>query len=458
MSTAGMIDIQGTTVNIDASSIMLKGGMFTHVPGGGGGGGGGGAGGGSGSADFAQSEIGKYEKFKFEPDESAVIRAQQKEKPAPVVDIGAETPAPVKDELLPELFNARWSKKRSSVSDFVYVQCNVANFKGGESVKIIIEERDAQTNQKNLTVITSTIKEPTGMVKIPWNIKSENYKSSLTTDKSDIPAKPIEFHFTLEVNGEKVFNATPLILTTTYELTPKTKSGQPVIDGRAFTLIDAEKKEHNATIKDGKLVFEDVVLGAYTIKSTEKTKMTLSDKGQEFIKTREGIVYDKSDSEKVIMYNDSAGHATIGFGHLVHKGKMNGTEKQEFIDGITKARADELFTNDIKRFENLVNLRVKVELSQTQFDALVSFAYNIPSWANPGTDFLTNLNNGDYAGVPTQLKRWCKETKYEKSKDKNGKFMMDENGKIKTVAVKKVNDGLLKRRKLEGKLFSEGIY
>jgi len=96
-----MIDIQGTTVNIDATSIMLKGGIMTHVPGGGGGGGSGN----SGSADFAQSEIGKYAGFVFNPEEPIEESTKPKEEahteqvatspaeetpvsPAPGADIG----------------------------------------------------------------------------------------------------------------------------------------------------------------------------------------------------------------------------------------------------------------------------------------------------------------------------------------------------------------------------------
>jgi GH24 family phage-related lysozyme (muramidase) len=385
----------------------------------------------------------------FNPDEPTDENTVEENEEEPPV---TEQSKPDEQQLIPELFNARWSKKRSPVSEFVFVQCNVSNFEVGEAIKIIIEERDAQSNQKSLTVINSTVKETTGMIKIPWDIKSENYQSTLTNNKSDLPEKPVEFHFTLEAAGQKVFNASPLILTTTYEIIPKTKSGQAVIDGRVFILTDAEQKEHKAKVKDGTLIFENVILGAYTIKSTEKMKLTLSDNGLEFIKYSEGIEYDEIDSNKVMMYDDSAGHATIGYGHLVHRGNMNGTEKQEFIDGITQSRAEELLKSDVKRFENLVNTRVKVELSKTQFDALVSFAFNIPLGMDPTeSTLLRNLNEGDYKGVPTQLERWCKETKTVNVKDDKGNV-------IKTEKQKIVNKGLLNRRKREGKLFETGEY
>lgn len=61
---------------------------------------------------------------------------------------------------------------------------------------------------------------------------------------------------------------------------------------------------------------------------------------------------------------------TIGYGHYGADVKAGMT--------ITKAEALKFLTNDIKRFENSVN-NLGLTLTQNQFDALVSFAFNCGS-------------------------------------------------------------------------------
>jgi lysozyme len=131
------------------------------------------------------------------------------------------------------------------------------------------------------------------------------------------------------------------------------------------------------------------------------------------------------------LYNDAAGHCTIGFGHLVHHGRCDGSETAEFRKGVTRERALELLGEDAASAAAAVNEAVKVPLDQNQFDALTSFVFNVGSGAFRDSTLLKVLNEGRYDQVPAQLDRWVK-------------------------AGGRTLDGLTRRRKAEGELFASG--
>ena len=156
-------------------------------------------------------------------------------------------------------------------------------------------------------------------------------------------------------------------------------------------------------------------------KRTRKRK--LSKNGAQFIATFEGF---RSD-----LYDDPAGHCTIGCGHLVHHGRCDGSEPAEFRRGITRERALELLLEDAAHAADAVNGSVEVALDQNQFDALVSFVFNVGAGAFADSTLLRKLNEGRYDAVPKELDRWVK-------------------------AGGKTLEGLVRRRKAEGELFLEG--
>ena len=122
--------------------------------------------------------------------------------------------------------------------------------------------------------------------------------------------------------------------------------------------------------------------------------MELSNNGLDFIKNYEGLrlkAYKVLESEKFY---------TIGYGHY-------GADVRFGME-ITKAQADELFKQDVSRFEKAVNRLVKVDINQNQFDALVSFAYNVGEGALQKSDLLRKLNAGDFKGASAEFPRWNK--------------------------------------------------
>ena len=144
---------------------------------------------------------------------------------------------------------------------------------------------------------------------------------------------------------------------------------------------------------------------------TEKENMAISQEGIALIKRFEGC--------ELKSYRCSAGVPTIGYGST--KGVSMDME-------ITQERAEALLIEDISDFEEEVNKCVKVPLTQNQFDALISWTFNLGPTNLKNSTLLKVLNNKDYEGVPAQIKRWNK-------------------------AGGKVLQGLIRRREAEALLF-----
>ena len=103
---------------------------------------------------------------------------------------------------------------------------------------------------------------------------------------------------------------------------------------------------------------------------------------------------------KLEAYLCPAGIWTIGWGSTgshVYKGLI-----------ITQEEADQLFIEDCERFVESVNSSVKVPLTQYEFDALVTFAYNVGCGNFESSTLLKKLNIGDYQGASDELLRWDK--------------------------------------------------
>lgn len=134
--------------------------------------------------------------------------------------------------------------------------------------------------------------------------------------------------------------------------------------------------------------------------------MEMSENGLELLKQWEGF--------KLQEYKDSAGLPTIGVGHLITKSEqasgeivINGIPVQ-YKNGLTDQQVLDLLSQDVKPAEDAVNKGVTVALDQNQFDALVSFTFNVGTGAFNGSTLLKVLNQGQYDQVPDQLRRWNK--------------------------------------------------
>ena len=121
--------------------------------------------------------------------------------------------------------------------------------------------------------------------------------------------------------------------------------------------------------------------------------LRISDRGIAFIARHEGL--------RLSLYKDQAGFATIGFGHKVKSG-------EKFGSPISSADAQALFRADILVAEEAVQQHVQVALTQTQYDALVSFVFNVGGSAFATSTLLKQLNAGNYRKAADELLRWNK--------------------------------------------------
>lgn len=94
-----------------------------------------------------------------------------------------------------------------------------------------------------------------------------------------------------------------------------------------------------------------------------------------------------------------SGIPTIGWGHT-------GKDVKIGMEPITQEQADKWLEQDVAEAEAAVNKYVKVPLLQHQFDALVSFVYNVGAGAFAKSTLVKVLNNKSYHAVVPQMKRW----------------------------------------------------
>jgi lysozyme len=145
--------------------------------------------------------------------------------------------------------------------------------------------------------------------------------------------------------------------------------------------------------------------------------MKTSQNGIDLIKSFEGF--------EEAPYKCSAGVWTIGYGTTIYP---NGIKVAETDPEITRGQAEGFLKAALDKFERSVLKLVVVELSQNQFDAVVSFTYNLGAGALSTSTLLKLLNKGWYSQAAEEFPKWNK-------------------------AGGKVSAGLIKRRDAEKALF-----
>ena len=117
----------------------------------------------------------------------------------------------------------------------------------------------------------------------------------------------------------------------------------------------------------------------------------MTDKGLDFIKRMEGC--------QLIAYQDGGGTWTIGYGHT--RGVKEGDEISPYV-------ANSLFQTDILGFEIQLNRLIRVDLEPNQYNALLSFIYNLGATNLRDSTLLQYVNEGKFELVPDEFRKWNK--------------------------------------------------
>lgn len=163
----------------------------------------------------------------------------------------------------------------------------------------------------------------------------------------------------------------------------------------------------------------------HTENTNPNANLRISKAGEDIIKEFESLqlesYVDTKDKYGEPIYAIGWGHTGLVDGNKIVKGQK-----------ITEQKAEELFLEDMKEFEKKVKHYVQVPLTQNQFDALVSMAYNVATANFVRMIEISELNKGIYEKVPDAMMHF-------------------------NVSQGRILKGLTRRRKMEANLFTKKV-
>jgi lysozyme len=124
--------------------------------------------------------------------------------------------------------------------------------------------------------------------------------------------------------------------------------------------------------------------------------MNMTEEGLELIRQFEGF--------RGAAYRDPVGVWTIGYGHT----SMAGAPAVMAGLAVTETEAEEILARDVEQFARGVRELLRVELTDGQFSALVSFAYNVGLGGLKKSSVLAAVNAREFVAVPRRLQLWVK--------------------------------------------------
>ena len=106
------------------------------------------------------------------------------------------------------------------------------------------------------------------------------------------------------------------------------------------------------------------------------------------------------------LYHDAAGYCTIAYGHVVKLARCDGSEPDEFLNGVSEPRGGELLVKDMERAQRAVMTNVTMNLTDGQYAALCDFTFNVGGGNLKSSTLLQVINARQFDRVPSQFRRW----------------------------------------------------
>lgn len=129
-------------------------------------------------------------------------------------------------------------------------------------------------------------------------------------------------------------------------------------------------------------------------KTHDTQELSISNFGLNIIKHFEGF-----ESQAYVC---PAGHLTIGYGHLIQD------HEKDSLRTVSEDQALDLLRKDVSEAESAVRRLVQTELTQGQFDSLVSWTYNLGHGNLRRSTMLRRINSGKHHDAYLEMKKWTR--------------------------------------------------
>jgi lysozyme len=163
--------------------------------------------------------------------------------------------------------------------------------------------------------------------------------------------------------------------------------------------LDPDAAELRRTARRFRREAKDRQLGRKPVKDRR-----LSKRGLDLIAEFEGFV--------PYAYNDAAGHATVGYGRLLHHGPVTAKDRERYgtrdKPKVTHEMGLRMLEEDTEAFERVVQSLVRVPVTQGEFNALVSFSFNVGAGALRDSTLLRLLNGHKRRLAAREFVKWNK--------------------------------------------------
>lgn len=187
------------------------------------------------------------------------------------------------------------------------------------------------------------------------------------------------------------------------------KDSAPVIQGDASVTIASDDLVFSQSLARGKALAMTVlpVSVLRTIAAAQSDPVASAPRA--CVVSPQGLAFIKGRTPFHATAYDDLGHCAIGYGTALHRGPCDArSEERRYAGGISEDEAMQLLVARVRHCEDMLNDAVRVNLNQNQTDALASFVFSLGHKRFRESTLLQLLNEGNYAAVPVELRKWTK--------------------------------------------------